>query len=296
MLGIHDWRMSQFQCLQREWSSNLGELLASARRELLVCSPFITSDGIRFVEERSSPEFRRDGTCTVVTNLAPINVIQGATDPRALQQLSQSIPHLALWHLPRLHAKVYVADTATAIVTSANLTFGGVRANYEYGIQITDTDTVAQIRSDIMGYSELGARLTNEQLRRYVEVAEEVRKAFQGQQRATAKTAKSVFAQLLHKAENELISLRLSGVSRTQVFERTIEYLLKRHGPMTTPELHSRIATIHSDLCDESVDRVINGRHFGKQWKHAVRAAQSHLKMHRVIDLSDGQWGLIVHE
>ena len=121
--------MSEFLCLQRDWSKNLAHLLASAERELLICSPYITSDGIRFVEECSRAELRRHGKCTVVTNLAPTNVVQGVTDPRALQRLSRSISNIALWHLPRLHAKVYVADAATAIVTSANLTLGGVRAN-----------------------------------------------------------------------------------------------------------------------------------------------------------------------
>jgi hypothetical protein len=60
---------------------------------------------------------RHSGKCTVVTNLAPRNVVQGVTDPRALQRLSHSISNVALWHLPRLHAKVYVADSTTAIVT-----------------------------------------------------------------------------------------------------------------------------------------------------------------------------------
>ncbi len=285
--------MSKFQCLPREWSDCLGQLFSSARREILVCSPYITDDGVRFVEERISAKFRRDGNCTVITNLAPANIVQGATDPRALQRLLQALPNLGLWHLPRLHAKVYVADMHSAIVTSANLTFGGVRANYEYGIYLRDAKIVAQIRSDIIGYGELGARLTELQLSRYVEVADEVREAFQGQQRSITQTAKTVFDRLLHKAENELISLRVSGASRTPIFERTIEYLLKRDGPMTTPEMHRRIAAIHPDLCDETVDRIINGRHFGKQWKHAVRTAQSHLKIRGSIALSDGQWRLV---
>lgn len=285
--------MPKFQCLPRDWRDSLGRLFASARRELLVCSPYITEDGTSFVEECSHPKLRNDGRCTVVTNLAPVNIVQGATDPHALQHLSRSLSRVTVCHLPRLHAKVYVADTASAIVTSANLTFGGVRANYEYGIHITDRQTVAQIRSDILGYSELGARLSDGQLARYVEVADEVRNAFQRQQRSITKTAKTTFEQLLHKAEDELIGLRLSGVSATQVFERSIEYLLRRHGAMTTPGLQSQIAAINPDLCDETVDRIINGRHFGKRWKHMVRAAQSHLKDRGLIELRAGRWRMV---
>lgn len=47
---------------------------------------------------------------------------------------------------------------------------------------------------------------------------------------------------------------------------------------MATEELHLLVKDIHPDLCDDSFDRVIYGRHFGKLWKHQVRNAQSYLK------------------
>ena len=284
--------MTDSKCLQRGWKNSLATLFKSAREELLVCSPYITDYGIRFVQENISPQFQKSGLCTVVTNLTPMNILQGSTEPRALQQLSDRILNFALWHLPKLHAKIYIADSRSAIVTSANLTRGGVEANYEYGVEFNNRETVQQIRDDLVEYSELGVRLSQEQLCSYVEVADEVRTAFQQQQRTITRSARAKFEQLVHKAENELITLRISGVSRTQVFERTIEYLLGRDGAMTTPEIHSRIAAIHPDLCDETIDRIINGQHFGKQWKHAVRAAQSHLKERGIIELVAGRWKL----
>jgi hypothetical protein len=44
------------------------------------------------------------------------------------------------------------------------------------------------------------------------------------------------------------------------------------------------------DLCDNTVDRVIDGKRFGKKWKHAVRSAQQHLKRQQKILLLDGVW------
>jgi len=285
--------MSHFRFLQRGWKESLSRLFGSARREILICSPYITHDGTQFVEQTISEKFQKDGRCTVITNLTPTNVLQGATDPHALQHLSDAVPNFALWHLPRLHAKIYIADTRSAIVTSANLTYGGVEGNYEYGVHVDDEEVVGQIRQDIIGYGELGARLSNKELSGYVDVANAVKAAFQRQQRTITKSARVEFERLLHKAENNLISLRLSGASRTQVFERTVEYLLGRHGSMTTSEIHSKIAAIHPDLCDDSVDRVINGRHFGKRWKHAVRTAQNHLKSADHIELVGDRWQLV---
>jgi hypothetical protein len=52
------------------------------------------------------------------------------------------------------------------------------------------------------------------------------------------------------------------------------------------------IQEIHPDLCDDDVDRMIHGVRFGKNWKHAVRAAQQQLKRNGSIALQDGPWAL----
>jgi len=106
--------------------SALGTLLNSAKRDVLVASPFITQEGALFVDKYLSSKVRNTGVFRVITNLSPNNVVQGATDPRALQFLAEHVNGLTVWHLPKLHAKVYIADVRSAIVTSANLTNGGL--------------------------------------------------------------------------------------------------------------------------------------------------------------------------
>lgn len=278
--------------LHRGWTANLKTLLNSAKRNVLIASPFITQEGVLFVHKHLSSKLRNTGDCRVITNLSPNNIVQGATDPRALRFLADRVRGLTVWHLPKLHAKVYIADVTSAIVTSANLTSGGLTQNYEYGIHFAGLATVSQIREEVTAYSDLGACLSPQELKHYVEVSEQVRAAFQRQQRTVSQTAKAQFEKLFFTAENELISLRISGASRTRVFERTIEYLLSRYGPMTTPEIHNRVKSIHPDLCDDTIDRVIGGEHFGKKWKHAVRTAQSHLKEADQIQLIGRQWHL----
>jgi len=48
------------------------------------------------------------------------------------------------------------------------------------------------------------------------------------------------------------------------------------------------------DLCDGTVDRVIDGTRFGKKWRHAVRTAQQQLKKRGTIALINGAWTLAV--
>jgi hypothetical protein len=119
----------------RGWESNLRPLIGAAQKTLLISSPYITSFGCDLVRAHSSGEFRIRGKMTVVTDLSPTCICQGSTDPTALRSLFNNGYSVVVHHLPRLHAKVYIADEDVAIITSGNLTAGGVLQNYEYGIR-----------------------------------------------------------------------------------------------------------------------------------------------------------------
>ena len=74
------------------------------------------------------------------------------------------------------------------------------------------------------------------------------------------------------------------------VFEKTVLYLLAAHGPLRTVELHPMIQAMHPELCDDTVDRVIDGKRFGKKWKHAVRTAQQQLKRKGLARYEAHRW------
>lgn len=77
------------------------------------------------------------------------------------------------------------------------------------------------------------------------------------------------------------------------IFSDTILYLLKKKCPLNTKEINPLIQSIHPDICDDSIDRVIKGQHFGKKWKHLVRSAQQSLKNKDLIVLKNNKWSLI---
>lgn len=89
-----------------------------------------------------------------------------------------------------------------------------------------------------------------------------------------------------------MVKVKLVEGALHTVFEKTILYLLQKNGPLSTTVIHNLIEEIHPDLCDNSVDRVINGVRFGKKWKHAVRTAQQHLKKKGVVELINTKWRL----
>jgi len=136
----------------------------------------------------------------------------------------------------------------------------------------------------------LGAIISDVQLAEYCAIAKEVRAAFRQSQASIARTVRRRFDAVVREAEDELVRLRLAGGAMHTVFAKTIMYLLRTYGPLTTVKINARVEAIHPDLCDNKVDRIIDGKHFGKKWKHAVRTAQQQLKKQGVIELVGDLW------
>lgn len=275
-----------------DWEATFLQLLASANDRVLLCAPFISQVGAAGVARARHGKRDIGGKSLVLTDLSPRAVCAGATEPGAVASLRSSLSGSRLVHLPRLHAKVYIADGRAAIVTSGNLTSGGIRRNYEYGVYVDDPSLAGDIESDLLDYASLGADIDERMLANYCDVAESAKVAYAMHLASSSKATERRLSNALREADDALIRTRLAGGAMHTVFARTIEFLLRREGPLATVELHPLIQRIHPDLCDDSVDRVIDGHSFGKKWKHAVRTAQQQLKSAGKVALLDGRWRL----
>ena len=285
--------MDKVTLLARDWRAELVSLIRSARQSLFIASPYVTREGAELLLSEAGRDGRGIQDVTLLTNLSPDNVCNGSTDPAACKLLTDAVSGMRLYHLPRLHAKVYIGDTSGAIVTSANLTRGGLHLNYEYGLRVNDRVMVMAIRDDLGAYAKLGALIPGDRLGAYCVAAENVRRAFRQKLQRATKWASRQFEEALRTADDELIRLRLAGGAVHTVFARTILYLLRRYGPLATADLHPLVEQIHPDLCDNTVDRVIDGKRFGKKWKHAVRTAQQQLKSQGLVALVNERWRLV---
>lgn len=259
---------------------------------LFICSPFINVEGVKIlsnaVQTRSSVEI------SLITNLTTQNIINGFTEPVALLELYKQFAQVEISSLGRLHAKVYLIDDKIGIITSANLTGGGLISNFEYGVLIDDREIISTIKEDMLKYYSLGNILDRNLLEK---INEESNKLHGIKSKTNNLIKNTKLAQLLKKStENldvELLKNRIKGGKTINaIFSDTILYILKKKGPLTTKELNPFIQSIHPDICDDSIDRVINGQHFGKKWKHLVRDAQQSLKKKELIYLRGEKWYL----
>jgi len=285
-MGIGRAAVKSFRLITGAWVGDLRELVASARERLLLAAPFITHWPLEVVEE--ALDGRRLDDLSILTNFSVNSLADRLVDPGALLRFCQRRGEACVFHLPGLHAKAYIADRTRAIVTSANLTTSAIRDNVEAGVTFAGIHA-ARLAAWLDAHAAIGVRVVPTQLIDLDRVAQTLEAS---RQRADP-GARAAVAEALTATADHLRQLRAqSGRSTNSVFSATVRLALSS-GPKTTPELHAIVQAIHPDLCDDSIDRVINGVRFGRRWKHMVRSAQQYLKRQGIIDLSRGRWHLV---
>jgi hypothetical protein len=278
----------QFAFLVSPWASTFYDLVGLAQEDLLITSPFISSEPLKKLAEIISKKpFLR---LHIVTNLAIDSLLTGSLDISCLTNLVQLMPSSKVTYLPSLHAKVYIADNKAAIITSGNLTSNGLIGNREYGVLLHNSADVAQVRSDLTRYAALGNLVPLDTLIALSQATHDLRKQWKRADKSINAQLRKTFEQHAEDTKIELLKARARGKTTHGIFCDTVLYLLEKYGSLSTVELHPLVQQIHPDLCDDTIDRIIDGVHFGKKWKHYVRNAQQALKRDGLIDFDGTRW------
>ncbi|RKY39993.1 MAG: hypothetical protein DRP75_00330 [Candidatus Omnitrophota bacterium] len=126
------------------WKNKFIEVVSKTKRELFISSPFIDVDAVKLlsnlIQKRSSIEL------FLITNLTTHTIVNKITDPQALIELYKQFNKVKISSLGRLHAKVYLIDSEFGIITSANLTIGGLVNNFEYGVLISNRSVIRSVK------------------------------------------------------------------------------------------------------------------------------------------------------
>lgn len=279
--------------LKSPWSKTFHQLVSGVDENLILVSPFIKrSKTAEILVELRRRRVENKVRVVVLTDLRPESALTGSMDLEALVELGNSLPKFDLTHLPSLHAKVYVADRRMAIITSGNLTDSGMSGNIEYGVAFTDKKVVGEIRQDFEGYSLLGAKVLPEEIEALLDEVKELKDLFKKAEHTIRAQARQAFKRKLEATHVQLLRHRAKGKTTNAIFSDTIVFLLSK-GPLRTIELHPLIQRLHPDICDDSIDRVIDGVNFGKKWKHHVRNAQQFLKREGRIRYDGQRWHIV---
>lgn len=271
------------------WRKPFYELVSSAQESLLLAAPYIKEEEARRVSAARSTTSAGRVSLTVLTDLRADSILSASLDIGALQMFANQFKQAEVISVPRLHAKVYVADRRRAIIGSANLTPSGLDHNMEYGVLIDDPSVVARVHRDLMQYGALGSPVDPETLDSLETLAGELTLRFKALQKSAAANLRREFNIQLQRTRERFIATQVGTRSANAVFSEVILYILKER-PLPTRDLHPRIQNLLPDLCDDSVELTINGEAFGKKWKHQVRNAQQSLKRLGLIRTDGATW------
>lgn len=277
--------------IESPWAPTFREFIGSARHSVVLVAPFITAAPLRIVQEslHSSCLKRID----ILMNFASSSLISRSCDPRALAKFASEVPPTRVFHLPGLHAKVYIADGNRAIVTSVNLTANALYSNTEIGLLVTERHAASDLATYLDGLASLSVQLDADQLNTLSDVAADAALQSEAVTDPTRAEVDQALSRALGVTDEHLRQLRAQRTRSTNsLFAQTIRLSLAT-GPKSTVDIHAFVQAIHPDICDDSIDRVINGVSFGLRWKHMVRNAQQYLKRQGTIELIDNRWSLL---
>ena len=288
------------QSIKYPWVDTFDQFAGSIREAAIIAAPFITREPVERLVAKLRAR-RRSVQISLLTNLAPNSLIDGSLDGRAITWLCERAPGTTVRHLRYLHAKAYVADEHMAIVTSANLTTGGLYRNLELGVAITASEAVKDIAADLREYGNLGVLVEPDDLVALGDMAQRARERKATAEKAGPDHVQAEYNAIVKSIDERLVELRTAGAefvtdpkgSITAQFADAVRYVLRQYGPLPTSEISPFVRTLKPELCDDEVDRVINGRTFGKRWKHDVRNAQLQLRRNGVIVLENRKWRLV---
>ncbi|MDR0910150.1 MAG: phospholipase D-like domain-containing protein [Spirochaetaceae bacterium] len=252
--------------LKSPFEKSFKEVMRQTKREITISSPFINNAGVSILLD--SIENVDNKRLNILTNLSARNVGDNITQPSALLKLYNAFKETTVYSLSKLHAKVYIVDESSAIITSANLTYGGLAANFEYGVLINDDDTIQNLKYDILAYASLGYIFDKLLLVQIEDISQKIEHSYV----KNKPNEEEMELQKLLKRQQEVNKILVSKYdnkeTRHGIFTKTIMYILNRKNEMTIQDLYSFVQEIHPEMCDDSIEY-----HKEKRWKIEVRQA-----------------------
>ena len=110
--------------LKSPFEKEFKTILGKTKREIVFASPYINDRGVSILLD--SVGNIKDKSINILTNLSARNIIDNVTQPQALLKMYDTFKETTISSLDKLHAKIYIVDESLAIITSANLTYGGL--------------------------------------------------------------------------------------------------------------------------------------------------------------------------
>ncbi|MBN2020307.1 MAG: NgoFVII family restriction endonuclease [Sedimentisphaerales bacterium] len=184
------------------------EQVRNSHEQLFTC-PFIKANIAKLILDNISTKSKT----SLLTSYKLTNFYRGSSDLTALKSFIQK--QVPVRNLPGLHAKTYIFDSDRAIITSANLTLGGLQNNYECGVLIEDDKTVSKLKSNFLAIFKDRERVSivTEEI---ISVTEGILAKVPKEKKVKfEKSEKELFPQKIYEPEDDLYDAGVETITNT---------------------------------------------------------------------------------
>jgi hypothetical protein len=210
----------------------------------------------------------KDKSICVLTNLSARNIVGNVTQPAALLKMYDIFKEMTISSLDKLHAKIYIIDEILAIITSANLTHGGLKSNFEYGVLIDDAKSIKTIKKDVLDYASLGYVFDKLFITKIYEESQKIESVQKKPDKDRDDSELRFLIEQEKKIDTFFAKRYENKETRHGIFVKTVMFFLQKHRQLTILELYALVKDIHPEMCDDSIEY-----HNEKRWKIEVRQA-----------------------
>src|ERR1035437_907881 len=140
---------TEMRLLISPWSQELFERIKSVKKELIILSPWVKSTGTQLIIDALA-DSTNELSIKLITRLSTRDLATGLSDMQAYNNLFEKFKDVQIKCVTNLHAKLYVFDRESMILTSGNLTASGLRYNIEAGIFVYSPNDVKSFIDELL--------------------------------------------------------------------------------------------------------------------------------------------------
>jgi phosphatidylserine/phosphatidylglycerophosphate/cardiolipin synthase-like enzyme len=150
---------SGIELIKSPWISKFIELILNTKKNLTFMSPFIKKQAVDIILNNRTNAFKINGAISFKLR----NFEKDVSDIEAVKSLFDNKANLR--NIFKLHAKIYIFDSTFAVISSGNLTPGGLYGNIELGVLIRDNIIVNDLKryvDELIGNNDNSFEITEE--------------------------------------------------------------------------------------------------------------------------------------
>ncbi len=131
-----------FEIINSPWEDRFISCVQNANENISICSPYVKFNVLKEVYKHK----KNNVNFCLITNFNFASFYDHSSDINGMKYILENGDEITNYQ--SLHAKIYIFDKKSVVITSANLTKSGLAKNYEYGIFCDELSFVKKVCED----------------------------------------------------------------------------------------------------------------------------------------------------